>query len=116
MTVYNMVKESSINYKYLMQGEGYRESLIDPILLLTDVEKYYEAKINETSTYKNLCDIIYRMKKLYYRGEDKYHAFGNFLREADDAGFNINEMKPQNITENAKLNDPNKVNEDVNVF
>jgi hypothetical protein len=105
MIIYNIVKKSSIHYKELMCGEAYRENLIDPILLITDTEKYYGAKKSNDLIYKNLCDIVFRMKELYNTGEDKYHAFGNYLREVEDAGFDINAMKAQNTTGNAKLHD-----------
>ena len=103
--MYNVVKRSSIHYKNIMQGEGYRESLIEPFILLTDTEIYYEAKRKNEKTYKNLCDIICRMKELHYTGEDKYHAFANYLREVEDAGFDINDMEFQNITESIRLDD-----------
>lgn len=105
MTAYNLVKESSIHYKEMMHGEGYRESLIDPILLITDKKNYYSAKDSNNSIFKNLCDIVCKMKELYNSGEDNYHSFGNFLRELEDAGFDINNLDAQNVTESSKLHD-----------
>ena len=103
--MYNLVNQSIVYYKNIMQGEGYRERLADALLLITDTKKYYEAKENKDSVYRNLCDIVYRMKELYSTGEDKYHHFSNFLREVEDAGYDINAMEAQNVTESTKLND-----------
>ena len=103
--MYNVVRESSLYYKQIMDGEGYRESLISPFILITDLEKYHEAKKNNQIAYGSLCDIICRMKELYDTGDEKYHGFGNFLRELEDVGFDINNMKIQNVTGEEILKD-----------
>ncbi len=52
--MYNMVKSSIIFYKKIMTGTGYRDSLIDPFILLTDVEIYYDEKNRNTLSFGNL--------------------------------------------------------------
>ncbi|MDP4182926.1 MAG: hypothetical protein Q8942_17800 [Bacillota bacterium] len=103
--MYNMVKKSILFYKNIMFGTGYRDNLIDPFMLITDIKKYYVAKNESALSYRNLCDVVYKMRELYNTGEDKYHAFGNFLREVEDAGFDLDTIMPQNVTEDSKLED-----------
>jgi len=103
--MYNMVKRSIVFYESIMSETGYRHNLIDPFLLITDTKLYYNAKNRNSLSYKNLCDIVYKMKELYNTGEDKYHAFANFLREVEDEGFDLDNMVLQNITDSSKLED-----------
>ena len=103
--MYKLVKESSMFYKHLMKEDAYRGSLVEPFLLLEDVEKFYEAKEKHSTQYKNLCDIITKMKALYDSGDGRYHSFANFLREAEDEGFDIEAMDKINVTEKERLND-----------
>ena len=59
--MYNLVKESTLYYKQIQKGQGYREELVEPFYLLTDIEIFNKAKENNDSAYKNLCDIILKM-------------------------------------------------------
>lgn len=103
--MYNLVKESALFYRRLQNGQGYRESLVEPLLLLTDNSVFNSARENNEPVYQNLCDIIVEMERLYKTGDNKYHAFGNFLRELECAGFDISSMKKHNIISESMLHD-----------
>ncbi len=103
--MYNMVKESSMSYQRLMDQKDYRGKLVKPFHLLNDIEDFAKARKSDDSTYKNLCDLICEMKKLYKTGDVKYHPFDNFLREVEDAGFDINNIKASNTTDSSVLRD-----------
>ena len=103
--MYELVRRSSKHYKEIMKGAGYRESLVDPILLLSDLHMFNMAKENADDDFMNLCVLIHRIKELYDSGDERYHAFGNYLREVEDTGFDIKDMLMIQAPDLMKLED-----------
>jgi len=102
--MYNLVRESIINYKTSMGGAGYRENIVRSLLLLNDVDSFKKAKRKRTAGYVTLCNLLSKARELYNTGMDRYHPFGNLLREIEDAGFDIDYEIPEQ-TEESVLND-----------
>lgn len=103
--MYDLVRKSSLYYKEIMKDAGYRENLVDPILLVSDLSLFNKAKKNCDADYLNLYSLIRLMKELYNSGDERYHAFGNYLREAENIGFIINDISLQQKSDIMRLND-----------
>lgn len=103
--MYRLVKESSIYYKSLMSEDSYRKSLVEPLILLIDIDKFNKAKESQNTEFINLCELISKMKKLHASGDERFHNFANFLREVEDEGFDIGTMDCADVPESEKLKD-----------
>ena len=105
MIVYNLVKESTLFYKSKQKEKDYRASLIEPFMLITDINIFEKAKKDNDIIYQQLCSLLIKMKELYQTGQVKYHPFNNFLRELESAGFEINYNEKYNVHSKDKLYD-----------
>ena len=62
-------------------------------MLLVDTSKFKKAKKNMSLEYLDLCNVIVEIRKLFLKGEDKYHHFGMLLEELSVLGFDIDKME-----------------------
>lgn len=96
--MYRVVRASILYYYNNMKGAGSRYELIKPYILLINTKQFREAQLKETREYKNLCDIIAKMKHLYDTREAIYHHFGMLLQELEILGFSIKNIKEYGTT------------------
>lgn len=94
--MYRVVRASILYYEKNMQGAKSRYGLILPFMLLTRLERFKTSKKNSTPAYRNLCDIVHYMRKLYNSNEDKYHHFDMLLNELEVLGFDFSNTAQYN--------------------
>jgi hypothetical protein len=103
--MYRVIRAGILYFENSMRGCKGRYDLIKPLMLLVDTSKFKEAKNNNLDIYKNLCDIIGKIRDLYLTGEDRYHHFGMLLEELFILGFDVKDMKRENTTSESVLKD-----------
>ncbi len=71
--MYNLLRESTLYYASKQKERGYRESLIEPFILIANINICKQAKKDNDIRYQQLCDLLIKMKELYETGNVKYH-------------------------------------------
>lgn len=106
--MYRMFCESYKNYRdsFYDSKDSYRYKIKECLSLISDIEEYRRHKMQDSTNYKKLCDLLYHME----RQKDLYPRFKAFLWTIEYKGI---KGEPYNILEESEIQELIKI---VNMF